>query len=189
MSPLDSLIAAMQDLGIRYLIGGSLASSARGVLRATMDVDLLAEMRGDDAEPLAAALGPDWYADPDEMCRAIHAGRAFNLIHMLTSQKFDLFPAAGEFHESELRRATEMPLELGGSRTVCQVATAEDILLAKLQWYRQGGQVSERQWSDILGILAANAELDAAYLNQWAERLKLGDLLERVRKEAGREKY
>jgi hypothetical protein len=104
---------------------------------------------------------------------------------MRTGEKFDVFPASGEFHASELRRATEIPLELAGSRTVCRVATAEDILLAKLQWYRLGGEVSERQWSDILGILAANADLDLGYLNQWSARLDLGDLWERARREAG----
>jgi hypothetical protein len=186
MSALDSLIAAFEGLGIRYLVGGSLASSARGVLRSTMDVDVLAAMRVEQADPLAAALGPAWYADPGDMRRAISAGRAFNAIHMLTGEKFDVFPASGEFHASELRRATEMPLELGGSRTVCRVATAEDILLAKLQWYRQGGEVSERQWSDILGILAANAGLDLGYLDQWSARLDLGDLWERALKDAGR---
>ncbi|MGP8245526.1 MAG: hypothetical protein ACLQVN_13525 [Bryobacteraceae bacterium] len=185
MSALDSLIAALEGLGIRYLIGGSLASSSRGVLRATMDVDVLAEMRMEDAQPLATALGSEWYADPADMRRAISAGRAFNVIHLLTSEKFDLFPASGEFHASELRRATEIPLHLAGSRTVCRVATAEDILLAKLQWYRQGGEVSERQWSDILGILAANLDLDRDYLNQWTIRLNLGDLWERARREAG----
>jgi hypothetical protein len=185
MSALDSLIAALASLGIRYLIGGSLASSARGVLRATMDVDLLAAMRIDQAESFAAALGPEWYADTDDMRRAIGAGRAFNAIHMLTGEKFDVFPASSEFHASELRRATEMPLEMAGSRTVCRVATAEDILLAKLQWYRAGGEVSERQWSDILGILAANADLDRDYLDQWSARLNLGDLWERARREAG----
>jgi hypothetical protein len=185
MSALDSLIAALEGLGIRYLIGGSLASSARGVLRSTMDVDVLAAMRVEQAEPLAAVLGAAWYADPGDMRRAISAGRAFNVIHLLTGEKFDVFPASGEFHASELRRATEMPLDLAGRRTVCRVATAEDILLAKLQWYRQGGKVSERQWSDILGILAANADLDLGYVDQWSARLNLGDLWERARTEAG----
>jgi hypothetical protein len=149
-----------------------------------MDVDVLAEIGREQAEPFAAALGREWYADPADMRRAIAAGRPFNVIHMLTSEKFDVFPASGEFHASELRRATEIPLELAGSRTVCRVATAEDILLAKLQWYRQGGEVSERQWSDILGILAANADLDLGYLNQWSARLNFADLWERARREA-----
>ena len=185
MSALDSLIAAFEGLGIRYLIGGSLASSARGVPRSPMDVDVLAAMHVEQADQLAAALGRAWYADPGDMRRAISVGRAFNVIHMRTGEKFDVFPASGEFHASELRRATEIPLELAGSRTVCRVATAEDILLAKLQWYRLGGEVSERQWSDILGILAANADLDLGYLNQWSARLDLGDLWERARREAG----
>jgi hypothetical protein len=184
VTALDRLVGALAGLGIRYLIGGSVASSSRGVLRATVDVDLLVEIRTEQAQTLAAALGPEWYADPDSMRQAITAGRPFNVIHMLTSEKFDLFPASSEFHVSELRRATAVDLEFAGSRTTCRVATAEDILLAKLQWYRQGGEVSERQWSDILGILAANADLDREYLDQWSARLDLGDLWERARREA-----
>lgn len=186
MSALASLIAAFHDLGIRYLLGGSVASSARGVLRATMDVDVLAEIRLEHTDPLAVALGTQWYADPDEMRRAISGGRAFNAIHMVTGEKFDVFPACTEFHASELRRATEIPLQLAGSPTVCRVATAEDILLAKLQWYRQGHEVSERQWSDVLGILAANAPLDVDYMEHWSARLNLGDLWDRAQREGSR---
>jgi len=185
MSALDSLIGALDGLGIRYLVGGSMASSARGMLRATQDVDVLVDVRAEQVEALAAALGPEWYAAPDDIRRAIAAGRPFNVIHMLTCEKFDLFPASGEFHASEMRRATALPLEFAGSRTMCRVATAEDVLLAKLQWYRQGGETSERQWSDILGILTANPGLDFDYLKEWAARLNVRDLWERARKATG----
>lgn len=60
------------------------------------------------------------------------------------------------------------------------MATAEDILLAKLQWYRMGGEVSERQWSDVAGILAVAPDLDAAYLRTWAARLGVEDLLDQA---------
>jgi hypothetical protein len=61
------------------------------------------------------------------------------------------------------------------------VATAEDTILAKLSWYRAGGEVSQVQWSDVLGIVGAQgAELDFEYLREWAERIGVRDLLEKL---------
>ena len=66
------------------------------------------------------------------------------------------------------------------------VATAEDTILAKLEWYRMGGGVSERQWRDVLGVMKVQADrLDLAYLRQWADQLNVSDLLERALTEAG----
>ncbi len=61
------------------------------------------------------------------------------------------------------------------------VASAEDTLLAKLEWYRMGGEVSERQWRDVLGALKVQAgALDLEYLHRWASELGVDDLLERA---------
>ena len=182
---LNELTAALTALGIRFLVGGSLASSAHGVARATFDGDLVALIFPPQAKLLAKALGPGWYAEPEMMRQAIQEGRAFNLIHMGSAMKFDIFPASTEFHESQLERATATPLRVEGA-ALCLVATAEDILLAKLQWYRDGGEVSDRQWSDIGGILASNPGLDWEYVNLWAARLHVTDLLARARADAER---
>jgi hypothetical protein len=114
--------------------------------------------------------------------RAIQAHRSFNVIHIRSAQKVDIFPATEEFHEAQLERATVIPLGAGG--IPCPVASAEDILLAKLRWYRMGGEVSERQWGDIAGILAVAPGLDAAYLRKWAARLGVEDLLDKAVAEA-----
>ena len=81
-----------------------------------------------------------------------------------------------------MERATLVPLGLG--QVSCSVATAEDILLAKLRWYREGGEVSDRQWSDITGLIANNPALDWDYLNPWAARLRVEDLLARGMEDA-----
>ncbi len=179
-SALDMLAAALENLRIPYLIGGSLASSTHGVLRSTLDVNILAAVESAHADALCAALGDAWYADAEEIRRVIGAGRAFNLIHMPSVRKFDIFPAIGDFHFSELKRATRLEVEAFGERTVCPVASAEDVLLAKLHWYRAGGEVSERQWTDIAGLLAANPGLDFGYVGKWAQELGVDALLERA---------
>jgi hypothetical protein len=169
--------AALERMGIPYLIGGSIASSSRGIARATMDIDLVARIEPDQAQPLSSALGPDWYADPEQIRDSISAGRPFNVIHIPTSQKIDIFPAADAFQLLQLQRATRETLDFLGEVGQYPVATAEDILLAKLQWYRDGGEVSDRQWADITGIVATNASLDIDYLNAWATRLGVNRLL------------
>jgi hypothetical protein len=65
-------------------------------------------------------------------------------------------------------------------------ASPEDTVLAKLEWYRLGGEVSERQWRDVLGVLRARgSQLDLEYMRKWAGELHVGDLLERGLQEAG----
>jgi hypothetical protein len=65
------------------------------------------------------------------------------------------------------------------------VYTAEDILLQKLRWYRLGQEVSDRQWRDVLAIIAVQADaLDLTYLRRAASPLGLSDLLERALYEA-----
>ncbi len=182
---LNELTSALTALGIRFVVGGSLASSAHGVLRATLDGDLVAVIFPPQAKLLAKALGSGWYADPEMMQQAIREGRAFNLIHIPSAMKFDIFPASTDFHDTQLERATPTPLRVAGA-ALCPVATPEDILLAKLQWYRDGGEISDRQWSDIGGILASNPGLDWEYVNSWAARLHVTDLLARARVDAER---
>ena len=64
--------------------------------------------------------------------------------------------------------------------------SAEDTVLRKLQWYRTGGEVSDRQWRDVLGVMVANrGGLDQRYLDTWAKRLQVEDLLRRAEREAG----
>jgi hypothetical protein len=180
---LNELTSALRALGIRFVVGGSLASSAHGVVRATFDGDLVALIFPPQAKMLATALGPGWYTESEMMQRAIKDGRAFNLIHIPSAMKFDIFPASTDFHDSELERAVLTPLRIEGA-ALCPVATPEDALLAKLQWYRDGSEVSDRQWSDIGGLIVTNPAMDWEYVNSWAARLGVTALLERARADA-----
>jgi hypothetical protein len=183
---LRELTTAIESLGIRYAVGGSLASSTHGIYRATEDGDLIAQIHPFHLPKLAAALGASWYADVAAMESALRAGRAFYLIHTLTALKFDIFPATTDFHAAQLDRAERRRLTLEGAAP-CWVTTVEDILLAKLSWYRDGGEVSDRQWNDIRGLVSANPTLDQPYLKLWAGRLGVTSLLEKAQAEAAAE--
>jgi len=175
---LAQITAALRAVGVRYAIGGSVASSARGVWRSTLDIDLIADIHAKQVPALTDELGTDWYVDADMIRDAIQSGRSFNLIQKRLAYKVDVFPATEEFHFAQLERADTVLLT--PERIPCAVVSPEDILLAKLRWYRDGGGASERQWNDIVNLIAANTALDRQYLQLWAARLSIASLLEKA---------
>jgi hypothetical protein len=179
----ELLAAALDRLEVRYAVVGSVASSARGSYRATEDIDVLARIQPQQAVELAEALGKDWYADGQQMRDAIAAGRGFNVIYIPFSQKVDVFPAKDDFCDAQLQRATTLPLPALGTGDEYPVASAEDTVLAKLQWFKAGGEISERQWTDIARVIRATANMDWGYVESWAGRLGVAELLARARTE------
>ena len=175
----------LERLGIPYAIGGSLASSLHGVMSSTLDVDIVADMKLEHIKPLVAALSKEFYADDEMMRDAIEHHSSFNLIHYETAFKVDIFiRKLRPFDQMQLERRRKSVIATDPEESVW-VVSPEDIILAKLEWYRMGGEVSDRQWRDILGVLKTRAgELDLAYLRKLAIELKIVDLLDRALKEA-----
>ena len=183
MTPTDIvlLVADTFDaLGVPYVLVGSLASSARGVPRSTNDADIVAALRHTHVEPLVARLSTDFYIDGTAVERAVSMGRSFNAIHRQTAFKIDVFvPPAGGFGHQQLARGVREETGTEGSRRALCIATAEDVIVSKLLWFKAGGRLSDRQWQDILGLIAVQGSaLDVPYLRDWASRLGLEDLLE-----------
>jgi hypothetical protein len=175
----------LESIGVKYVIAGSLASSLHGMMRSTLDVDLVADMQINHIQPFVSALSQAFYAD-DEMIRdAIQHHSSFNLIHYETGFKVDVFiPKKRAFDKIQLERRILSVILTDPERTI-YVASPEDTILAKLEWYRMGGEVSDRQWRDILGVMKTKGgRLDLDYLRLWARELKVSDLLERALKEA-----
>jgi hypothetical protein len=171
----------LDELKVAYAIGGSLASAVHGVLRATLDADIVADLRHAHAQPLVRALGNTFYADLDAIEEAIHRRATFNLLHLETMFKVDIFVAKlRAFDRAQLARRQLQQVSDEPERYI-YVASPEDIILAKLEWYRLGGQVSDRQWQDILGVIRVQGDrLDQDYLRQMAIGLDVTDLLQRA---------
>lgn len=167
----------LEQLGVQHLIGGSLASSVHGVPRATQDVDLVADLRPVHAKALAALAEVDFHVDERAIVNAISEVSSFNALHRETVFKVDVFVAGDDpWIVEELRRIriVEIP-EIGR----LPFASVEDAVLHKLRWYDEGGRVSERQWRDILGMIAVHGEaLDRGHLDRWADHLGVRELLE-----------
>ncbi|MBI5302274.1 MAG: hypothetical protein HY868_09060 [Chloroflexi bacterium] len=179
------VIEALEKLGVRYLIGGSLASAVYGEPRSTMDADLVADLRLEHAEPLARALSGAFYVDAEAIRDAVKHQRSFNAIHMETMFKVDVFAQKNRpYDKAQFARRVAQIVATEPERTAF-IASAEDTILSKLEWYRLGGETSERQWRDVLGVVKMQgARLDLDYLRQWSTQLGVTDLLERVLKEA-----
>jgi hypothetical protein len=181
------VIEALDSLGVRYYVGGSVASSIHGVPRASIDADLIAELGAGHVAPLAARLSALFYLDEGRMRDAVERRLSFNLIHLATMFKVDVFvPKGRPFDVEAIGRARFEALGESPDAPKVMIASPEDTILAKLEWYRRGGESSERQWSDILGLLRVRTgRLDLPYLAKWARALGVADLLERASGQAG----
>ncbi len=175
----------MEKFGIPYLIGGSLASSIYGIARATRDVDIIADMSEKDVENFKDDLKDRFYIDSEMIREAIKNHSSFNLIHLESMFKVDVYILKeDDFSKEEFKRKRKVVISPSPEKTA-YVATPEDTILSKLAWFRMSGGVSDRQWNDVLGILKVQrGHLDMEYLQYWARKMSLADLLKRSLKEA-----
>lgn len=177
---------ALEAAGVPYLLGGSVAAGLMGEPRATRDIDFAVRLARGQVDGLVRALGDDFSVDEDALLDAIARGRSANIFHLPTVMKVDLFVRGGHpFDLSEFSRriAVEISPEAGS----LYVASPEDNILRKLAWFRMGGEVSDQQWRDVLGMIrTAGPRLEAAYLDEWAVQLGVADLLARAREQAAK---
>ncbi len=186
---LEPVIDAFEALEISYHLTGSVASSAYGTARSTLDVDIVADLRELNVQALIRRLQSDYYIDRDRVSDAVRHRSSFNAIHLGTMLKIDVFILKGRAYDQvAFGRARKETIGEGGEQRQFTMISPEDLILNKLEWYRQGGEVSERQWSDVVGILKIQRlGLDFQYLRRWAAELSLNPLFQRAVLESGLE--
>jgi hypothetical protein len=187
LEALGPVVEGLQELGVSYVITGSVAALAYGMYRSTADVDILADLRPEHVEPLVARLADTYYIDADMLYDAIQHRSSCNLIHLESMLKIDLFiPGDEQFETLTFQRARVEEYNTPKGEYGFRFTSPEDLILRKLEWYRHTGLTSERQWGDILGVLKVQAPvLDFDYMRGWAQRLGLSPLLKRALEDAG----
>lgn len=174
-----------EKLNIPYFIGGSLASTIYGMVRTTQNIDMVVDMHTIHVQPFITALQSDFFLDEEMIFSSIQEKSSFNIIHRTTMFKVDVFIQNKDpFQQSEITRAQKQII-LMEPEISAFFASPEDTILAKLEWFHRGGEVSERQWRDVVGILKVRADsLDLEYLRKWANELNIIEFLEKALRES-----
>jgi hypothetical protein len=185
LQAIEEVVQVFANLGIPYALGGSMASSLLGKPRFTEDADISVEPFPGQESTLVSNFGPDYYVSLQAVQQAVRQRSSFNIIHSRSGFKIDVFVCKDRpFEQSVMARRRLVQLADRPDQSIV-VVSPEDIILLKLEWYRLGDEISDRQWSDILGVLKVQAgKLDEAYLDLWAADLGVTDLLARARQES-----
>jgi hypothetical protein len=178
---LAPVVEYFNEHDIDYFIVGSVASSHDGAARSTLDVDLSASLAEDNITSIVSCLSSDYCVSEPAIRDAIRRKSCFNLIHLSTSFKIDIF-INNHRPFDRVAQSRSLTANFGEShKLLVRIATKEDIIPIKLQWYRLGNESSERQWNDLTTFVKLNrSELDLGYLGYWALELNVNDLLERL---------
>jgi len=176
---LKPFIKVLNELSISYYIGGSIASSVFGLPRSTMDIDIIADIKISHIPHLKKQLENEFYIDEDMIKDAINRISSFNLIHLETAMKIDVFiQQQNNYQKNAKNRRTKDTLIENDKSSEFYFSSPEDIILNKLKWYEMGNRISERQWLDVLGVIKVQGNsLDKEYLKSWAEKIGVSKLL------------
>jgi hypothetical protein len=181
VAALRPVVEAFDALGIRYYVGGSVASSAHGLARASLDADVVAEIEPAHVDALVSRFEHAYYVPVERLRTAARERTSFNLIHLATMFKIDVFVSRDrDFDRQAASRARPQMIDDTPGGFAFRVASPEDTILAKLEWFRPGGETSERQWWDVVGIIRVTAATDREYLRTWGTALGVADLVERA---------
>lgn len=186
MEALEPIATVLQAMEVRFYIGGSVASSFHGASRSTMDVDLVADLKAKSADHFVSQIQNDYYVSKAAIIDAIERLSCFNLIHLSSSFKVDVFVMKDRaFDIRSMNRAVIGKVDPHSSFEF-PVASAEDTILSKLEWYRLGNEVSERQWDDVVRVMKIlGNQADREYLNRNAVELNVADLLQKLEDSVG----
>ncbi|MBE9508869.1 MAG: hypothetical protein IMY86_12585 [Chloroflexi bacterium] len=177
------VIGQLEQLDIPYMLVGSFASNYWGRPRFTHDADMIVEIPANKAASLALALETDFYAPSFAIEEAIARRSHFNVIHLEQSFKVDFWVRRDEPYAREDFQRRQRVTMFGHP---VWVSSPEDVILNKLRWYKIS-PVLDRQLQDALEVYEIQEpDLDQAYLDRWAARLEVTDLLTHIRAEAAR---
>ena len=187
LNALQPIVCVFEKLSIPYYVAGSVASSMYGLARATLDIDIVADVKHHNISQLRQFLEKEYYIDEDLIKEAIRDKSSFNLIHLDTAIKIDIFVFKGSSYErTAIERRIKNRLGENVQEPEIYFSSPEDVIIAKLQWYKKGRSISERQWFDVIGVIKVQSDfLNKKYLQNFAKRLSIFKSLKKAFEEAG----
>ena len=179
---LEPAVKALDEFSIGYFIGGSIASSAYGIARATMDVDMILNIAPFQVKPFVDKLKGEYYIDIEMINDALVNKSSFNILHLDSMLKIDFFILKDQTYPlNSFQRRIQSSLNDSDDSIKVFLSSPEDIIISKLEWFKLSDESSERQWSDILGVVKVQKNnLDKEYLKHWAIQLDLFSLLQKA---------
>jgi hypothetical protein len=171
-------VEALERLGLRYLVTGSVATIFFGEPRFTVDIDIVVDLPAERIPEFCAAFPPEeFYLSEEAVRRAVRNRSQFNVIHPSSGLKIDIMiPAGTLFDRSRFARTRRVR---PGPDFEAAFASPEDVIVKKLEYYREGG--SQKHLRDIAGVLRISGEtIDYSYICEWAERLDLGEIWQAI---------
>lgn len=172
------LVNVLERLRLEYFITGSVAAAYYGEPRFTNDIDVVVRLSEESVVELCAQFaGPDFYVSEEAAKQAVRSRGQFNIIHAESGLKVDVIvPSDTPYDRGRLSRKQRAR---GDETYDAFFASPEDVILKKMQYYREGG--SEKHIRDITGILKLSGDrLDAPYILEWADQLGLTDIWETI---------
>lgn len=184
---LEPFVAVLKKLKIPYCISGSVASSAKGIPRTTLDVDIVTMLPPGRINDLEKQLCEKYYISLEAIKDAIRNHSSFNLIHLETLIKIDVYMMKDQPYDiAAFARRSLDSIDDNFPEEQFYLSSTEDVILSKLLWYKMGFETAERQWEDVLGVLKVQAkDIDYEYLQHWAKNIKVNDLLSKAFAESG----
>jgi hypothetical protein len=172
-------VTALERLGVRYLVTGSVATIFYGEPRLTNDIDIVVDLSASQTPALCRAFpAPEFYLDEEAVRSAVEQRGPFNIIHPASGLKIDmLIPADVPFNRSRFARARRV--KPAGDYEAA-FASPEDVIIKKMEYYRDGG--CEKHLRDIAGVLRISGKgLDRDYIAEWASSLGLASIWKSIR--------
>jgi hypothetical protein len=171
-----SVVAALDHFHIPYMLVGSYSSNFYGVARATQDADLVAQLEGSRVSEIASRLGAEFQLDPQLSFEAITSTTRYNIIHLPSSFRIELFLLSDDPHDRR-RFARRVQATIAGHSVF--VPTVEDVIITKLRWSKGGNRTKDVE--DVENILLVQAgRLDVPYIRHWTDQHSTRDLFERL---------
>ena len=177
------VIQALEGAGIPYMITGSQASAYYGEPRFTRDIDIVADIKPEQAKDFVTYFpASEFYRDQETIEEEIKKRGQFNIIHVASGLKIDIIlTKTTSFSQTEFVRKNRSAIFPGQD---AYFASPEDVIIKKMEYYKEGA--SEKHLRDIAGILKISGEMvDRDYIAEWARQLGLTEIWDAIQRTLG----